>query len=160
MLFGRRGRRPKTGGSAVKDCRREGTGLHAAQRRKVGRQPEGSAAPILDGTGGNSTLQPSQPVSAARHPHQADRPQHQREIGASASLERGPKRQRSPRTRGRLWRGAPCLRPPLDPSVNPLANTLAQRLNELLMRTPKGAQSIGSAPRDRVARQSKIWHVT
>src|SRR5579871_3041138 len=80
MLFGRRGRRPKTGGSAVKADRCGGApGLHkrGTSAEDWGGGRTGRAALSLDGTGGFPPYS-SQRGSTVRCPHQAVRPQHQR----------------------------------------------------------------------------------
>src|SRR5665213_2380067 len=88
MLFGRRGRRPKTGGQKpVKDDRRGGApGLHkrGTSAEDWGGSRRGRAARSLTGARGDShPFTSSKRGSAVRHPLQADRPPHKREIGAS-----------------------------------------------------------------------------
>jgi len=62
------------------------------ERGRLGGGHDGRAALSLDAMGGFPPLHSSKRGSAVRRPIQADRPLHKRGIGASASLDRGPKR--------------------------------------------------------------------
>ena len=107
-VFGRRGTKSKHRGRAVKDGRSGGApGLHKRRGNgRLGGAREGSAAPILDGTG-DAPLNHKHTV-AVRHPLQAIRPQHKRAVrGVSPFLEENRSEAEPEVTRSPPWARCP-----------------------------------------------------